>query len=248
MEDQPQYFCINCGERISSLYKKYSATVLKLTECEYCKKIADKYVEYDITNVVIGLILLDNTAYRHILLNTDFKHYWKLSLILILLEAYSNMTLLNNSNVVQCDSQNQTEPSLKDFDVNVEDLKFYILTINIGISFLCFVATTYLLTRIYYSYLNNNRKKAPSFILILKTITLASSSIFLQLPSVIWDLSVYSYHLHFISLYITLSQLLAYKVISSCPKIWCLLTIFSSVFIKSFINQYLNRVISFGIV
>lgn len=27
------YICINCGRPVKDLYKKYSATVLKLTEC-----------------------------------------------------------------------------------------------------------------------------------------------------------------------------------------------------------------------
>lgn len=40
---------------------------------ENCKEIADKYVEYDIVIIIIDLVLLNTMAYRHILLNTDFK-------------------------------------------------------------------------------------------------------------------------------------------------------------------------------
>ncbi|KAF7280654.1 ACAT-related protein required for viability 1 [Rhynchophorus ferrugineus] len=244
MEERVECFCINCGEQVNNLYKKYSETVLKLTECEYCGKIADKYVEFDNVIVIIDLILLNTNAYRHILFNSQFKHYWKLSLILILLEAYSTMTLLNNP-IKKCDRSIKAEPNLEDFDMNVEDLKFYIITLNLGISFVVFNIAIFCFTWIYYQKFSHNKSKMPSFNLIFKTITLASTGKFLQLPSIIWDLSVYDYHLHFITLYISLSQLLAYKVICSCPKLWCLITIFSSLTLKAMINDYLNIFLNF---
>lgn len=38
-----------------------------------CRKVVDKYVEYDIVLIVIDLILQYIGAYRHILLNSKYK-------------------------------------------------------------------------------------------------------------------------------------------------------------------------------
>ncbi|XP_049952526.1 uncharacterized protein LOC126468642 isoform X3 [Schistocerca serialis cubense] len=86
--DRCQYECIHCGNQIQDLFKKYSATVLKLTECQNCKNIADKYIEYDPVIVMIDLVLLNEQAYRHILWNTGFEGHWKLAAVLLLAETY----------------------------------------------------------------------------------------------------------------------------------------------------------------
>lgn len=71
-----------------------------------CGEIADKYIEFEPTIVVIDLILLSRPAYKHLLFNTKFKvmfkqtenrhllttvlsqNYWKLLLVILLLDAY----------------------------------------------------------------------------------------------------------------------------------------------------------------
>ena len=40
---------------------------------ESCHNVADKYVEYDVVIIIIDLVLLQKTAYRHVLFNVDFK-------------------------------------------------------------------------------------------------------------------------------------------------------------------------------
>lgn len=46
--------------------------------------------------------------------------------------------------------------------------------------------------------------------MVLKTFTISSFGIFLLLPSLIWDNSVQEVHLIVVTLYTTMSQLLAY--------------------------------------
>uniref|UniRef100_A0AAR5QH63 Protein ARV n=1 Tax=Dendroctonus ponderosae TaxID=77166 RepID=A0AAR5QH63_DENPD len=239
MSKEYKYYCTNCGGKVEGLFKKYSETVLKLTECKCCNEIADKYVEYDIVIIIIDLILLNTKAYRHILLNTDFKHFWKLSVVLILLESYCIWALSCGVNT-PCKPINKTEPKLHDFDMNTEDLKFYVICLNTTLSYLCFVAVMYFLTVLYNKYLASRPYTPSQLALIVKTATLSSTGIFLQLPSIIWDMSLFSYHLHFITLYTWLCQLLAYKVICPSPKIWCLLVIFSAHILKSGSSLYLT--------
>ncbi|XP_013161748.1 PREDICTED: protein ARV1 isoform X1 [Papilio xuthus] len=89
MSNNKKYKCVNCGEPCSALYKTYGPTVLKLTKCISCKGIVDKYIEYDPVIVMIDLVLMSREAQRHILYNTKFKAFWKLFIILMMLETYA---------------------------------------------------------------------------------------------------------------------------------------------------------------
>ncbi|KAJ8945680.1 hypothetical protein NQ318_012398 [Aromia moschata] len=155
-----EYTCIECGNN------------------EICNNTTDKYVEYDSVIVIIDLILLRIMAYRHFLLNSDFK-----------------------------------------------------------VDTLCFVVVIYLCTTVYTSFKN---QRGISFVMVCKAVTLSSTGMFLFLPSLIWDLSVHEYHSHFISLYTTLSQLLAYKALCNCEKMWSLFVIFSSILVKTYIGNVLT--------
>ncbi|XP_017136953.1 protein ARV1 isoform X1 [Drosophila miranda] len=80
--------CVNCGHRVRELYKKYSNT-LKTTNCEKCHQVTDKYIEFEEFIILIDALLLDSSAFRHIIYNGDFKLYWKVSLVVLLLESFA---------------------------------------------------------------------------------------------------------------------------------------------------------------
>lgn len=84
-ENNINYVCINCGNDVDELYKKYSSSVLKISNCNKCNKVADKYIEFETLIIVIDLILLSRPAYRHILYNTECK-----VIIFILICIHSN--------------------------------------------------------------------------------------------------------------------------------------------------------------
>ncbi|KAM3958229.1 ACAT-related protein required for viability 1 [Aphomia sociella] len=88
MTNTKQYRCVNCGKSHNELYKTYGPSVLKLTKCDKCKCIVDKYIEYDPVIVMIDLVLMSKEAQRHVLYNTEFESYWKLFIILVMLETY----------------------------------------------------------------------------------------------------------------------------------------------------------------
>ncbi|CAH1975655.1 unnamed protein product [Acanthoscelides obtectus] len=235
-----KYTCINCGSRIFSLYKKYSETVLKLTDCNICGRIADKYVEYDTVIIIIDLILLNTGAYRHILFNTEFKNFWKLSIVLLVVESYSSWVMFNKNEAAG--QYNITEPNLPDPTIYLDSLEFYKFCLNITLSEVSFVLMIYLLTSLC-SRVTAIEK--TSLIKICKAITLSSAGMFLLLPSLIWDLQVHEYHLQFISLYTTLSQLIAHKALCSCGKIWSLIVIFSSYLVKLYVVERNVRLLEY---
>lgn len=46
-DSEPMFRCVNCGHRVKELYKTYSPTIQKLTECDKCGKVADKLIEFE---------------------------------------------------------------------------------------------------------------------------------------------------------------------------------------------------------
>ncbi|XP_045488165.1 protein ARV1 isoform X2 [Pieris rapae] len=111
MIENKQFKCVNCSENVGALYRNYGPSVLKLSKCEHCKGIVDKYIEYDPVIVMIDLVLISKEAQRHIIFNTDFKAYWKLFIILIMLETYGiwrNDSLFNIVVNSVCNIQNNS--------------------------------------------------------------------------------------------------------------------------------------------
>lgn len=63
------YICIHCGSSIPALYERYGGGHIRLSLCQYCNNVADKYVEYDNVLLFIDLILIKPCAYRHTIYN-----------------------------------------------------------------------------------------------------------------------------------------------------------------------------------
>jgi hypothetical protein len=61
--------CIHCWQSTASLYRMYSPSSIKLVQCTSCHKDVDPYIEREWLLVVMDLILLRPSAYRHVLCN-----------------------------------------------------------------------------------------------------------------------------------------------------------------------------------
>lgn len=220
------YICINCGNKVESLYRKYSPTVLKLTNCEKCHRVADKYVEYDAIIIIIDLILLQQRAYRHILFNSNYKNLWKLSVIVLLIDTYIDWSSFNKFFGFK---KLQYENYYDNFD-------FYKIGMKNSIRTLLFVVTVYLHTSLYCKIL---QRKQVSLIEVWKMLSISSFGTFFFLPVLIWDIGVHQeIHKFIILVYIILSQLTAYMVIVDGAKIWSICTILMSYTFKTFIFNY----------
>ena len=64
--------CVECGVNISKLFEEPLKGNITLVTCENCGKIADKYIEYEYTLILLNLILCKTQVYRHILFNINF--------------------------------------------------------------------------------------------------------------------------------------------------------------------------------
>ncbi|XP_030573125.1 protein ARV1 [Drosophila novamexicana] len=87
-DNEKKYVCVSCGNPARELIKKYSNTV-KPAHCDKCNQITDKYIEVEEFIILIDALLLVSAAFRHMICNGDFKLYWKISLVVLLLESFA---------------------------------------------------------------------------------------------------------------------------------------------------------------
>ncbi|XP_014489235.1 PREDICTED: protein ARV1 isoform X2 [Dinoponera quadriceps] len=127
------YVCINCGAECKELFRRYCPSVLKVLKCEECGLSADKYIEYDPVLVFVDLILIEKPAYRHLLYNSDFKSYWKLSIILWLAESSRAWSSCEMSKAELAASETVHNDALQD------RCNFYNLLLHTALAFAAFV-------------------------------------------------------------------------------------------------------------
>lgn len=78
--------CIECGQCIDSLYFEFGEGNVTLKRCENCGSVADKYIEYELSIVLIDIILHRKPAVRHLLHNRkDVAIHWSGMLLGVML-------------------------------------------------------------------------------------------------------------------------------------------------------------------
>ncbi|KFK30697.1 hypothetical protein AALP_AA6G015700 [Arabis alpina] len=98
--------CIECGNKVKSLFIQYSQGNYRIMKCENCKEVADEYIECELLIIFIDLILHKPKAYRHLLYNVvtqetvSFQYLlWKLVLAYLLLDTYRSLLLRRTNDV-----------------------------------------------------------------------------------------------------------------------------------------------------
>ncbi|XP_017840440.2 protein ARV 2 [Drosophila busckii] len=164
-----KYVCVNCGHPVRDLIKKFSNTE-KPTNCDKCHQVTDKYIEMEEFIIIIDALLLDSCAFRHMIYNGNFKLYWKITLVVLLLESFALCR------------QNRADGS----NMALYERGFYMSTLqNIGeylfIALLLFVITIMLGIR------KLNQGIANSITTtILKVVAISNFSKFFLLPILVW--------------------------------------------------------------
>ncbi|EKX72943.1 conserved hypothetical protein [Theileria equi strain WA] len=101
--------CVHCGLKVQTLYHIYGRKSYCLATCTHCGEIADKYVEWELPIVIIGLFLFKIDIYRHLVYNRSSRPFQNdatlshnrratilklmlLSLSVVLLDSFSIIT------------------------------------------------------------------------------------------------------------------------------------------------------------
>ncbi|KAH8313013.1 hypothetical protein KR067_008795 [Drosophila pandora] len=230
MNGERRFVCINCGHRVKELFKKYSNT-LKTTNCEKCHQIADKYIEFEEFIILIDALLLDSCAFRHIICNGDFKLYWKISLVVLLLESFALCR------------QKVTDPP--NTELHVHEKGFYAYTLqNIG-DYL-FMTLLLLIITATLSF-NWVKKIGPRHftLTIFKVVLISNLSKFFLLPILIWrnNTTVFGRSLHHVLVmgHHFFSLILAYESIVVRRKTlrWLgIILVILAFVLKEYLRQY----------
>lgn len=159
------------------LYRQYTATVLKETRCSHCGQVADKYIEYDPVLVLLDLVLLNRQAIRHILYNTAFRHYWKLCVVMVLIEGY--VTYCGVQQAHDADPWHGLASPLDSPQLDGER-QFYVICVESLVAAAAFLAVTALGCRALGQRVPVQR--------LAKALVLGSFSVFLWVPALVWTL------------------------------------------------------------
>ncbi|KAH8360505.1 protein ARV1 isoform X1 [Drosophila serrata] len=209
MTEKKRFVCINCGHGVKELFKKYSNT-LKTTHCEKCHQITDKYIEFEEFIILIDALLLDSFAFRHIIYNGEFKIYWKVSLVVLLVESFALCR------------QKLTDPPQA--DLHIHEKGFYTYTLqNIG----DYLLMTLLLLMITATLSIEWMKKmgVRKFTLIIfKVVLISNLSKFFLLPILVWrnNTTVFGRSLHHLLVmgHHLCSLVLAYEAVGATRKVF----------------------------
>lgn len=206
------YTCVNCGSQVQELFKQYSPAVLKLVHCGKCHKIADKYIEYDPVIVMIDLVLLNEQAYRHVLYNSPSQNHWRLAVILVLFEAYSEWMTHKD---VKSSGKSHTSP----YDLFEGEQSFYFECLQTVVGSSMLLLLTYTLTWLRWWVHAECRPQNYRNIILWNALVLSNCGKFLMIPSLIWGEIGTETHSLFIMGYTFLSQLKVYSVVCNTSKV-----------------------------
>ncbi|MES1912415.1 MAG: hypothetical protein MHM6MM_004694 [Cercozoa sp. M6MM] len=85
--------CVECGEEVVRTYRQYAGqNNVRLSRCQTCGHVADKYVEYETLLVALDVLLHRVQAFRHVLLNRQnarLTPFLQLALVAALASAAS---------------------------------------------------------------------------------------------------------------------------------------------------------------
>lgn len=105
---------------------------------------ADKYIEYDPVIVFVDLILIEKPAYRHLLYNSNFKSYWKLGIILWLVESFRAWSSCEANKA----ELHVVETSLIHNNAIHNYCNFYNLLLHTALAFAAFICTVIVMTEV----------------------------------------------------------------------------------------------------
>ncbi|KAK0164678.1 hypothetical protein PV328_003273 [Microctonus aethiopoides] len=227
------YICINCGVKVAELYRRYSPSVLKVLKCNKCGCLADKYIEYDPVIVLVDLVLLEKSAYRHLLYNSAFKSYWKLMVVLLLSESFRVWSSVEGHNITDGLRQNNSSDKNDSFD---RERSFYTLLCYTTLSLSSFVFTVIIATELRWLILNTRPLKYKTTDLI-RALIVGGCAKLLTLLGLVWEHVAQDFHYILIYGYTMLCLLTAYSVVCESGRGGSLIGLTSGLIAHNYVSN-----------
>lgn len=188
-----RYACIECGHPAPELYKDFQGGIIKISHCEKCFGIIDKYIEFDLVIVCLDAVLHKPQTYRHLLFNSNSSAAWKLVLIFLLCDTYINWV----SNRIAPSGKSAAEKN-HFFYAAFESEIYSVFVVAVFEWFLlcgCVALMLNLLKCFYlctsYPPIQLKPFSKASFVFIHRVLALSSFSKLLAIPAFIWGQTMY---------------------------------------------------------
>ena len=137
--DRKKKVCVECGSTAEKAYKELRGGIIRLSHCELCSSIVDKYIEYDPILIILDILLHKEQAYRHLLFNRRVDIHWQLSVVFLLCDAYIKWWYLKHFDYVN----NTNSKHSKNQEISLLELQFYVMLCAAVVEFVAFLAFTY---------------------------------------------------------------------------------------------------------
>ena len=135
--------CVECGKEAQEAYKELRGGIIRLSHCEACTKVVDKYVEYDAVLIILDILLHKAQAYRHLLFNRCLDVHWQLSLVYLLCDAYIKWWYLRHFDKTTNTNSDPSKLSKNQEEISLLELHFYIMLGVAVVEFVAFLSCTY---------------------------------------------------------------------------------------------------------
>ena len=230
------YVCVECGTVVDALYSTFpGSTNIRIEHCKNCGQPADSYIEYDVSLILLDMMLLSKPVWRHVLFNVDTKYlHWKLAVVCMFCDGYMKWVIAAKSERNQQSLANANELV---FQAAVQ-IQLYVHTFVSCIELAMFLCLSIFL----YCYLEpiiskhqnlfSVHIKPVSAIKILRCLLLASTGKFLYIPAIIWMQADSTSYLQLILLYVVLCSSLSLSLTIECSFFQAFVIIMYSFFLS----------------
>lgn len=202
--------CIECGFSARELYHDYGNGIIKISHCEKCKQVVDKYVEFDPVIVLLDALLFKPQAYRHVLFNKVITFHWRVSIVCLLCDAYMKWAHKFAA---------PTEGESKPFLTYALQWDFYAMFMIAGLELLAFIAGVVGICFLHSAFSNSREHWKARSSRLVKALLLSSAGKLLVIPVVIWGETHIYTTLLLTRLFMAVASTQAITVILDCPHI-----------------------------
>lgn len=228
--------CTECGAPSKCLYSTFPRTnIIKIEHCSKCKKVVDKYIEFDPTLIFLDLLLLRTAAFRHVLCNREIGNiHWKLAVLCLFSDGYMKW-ITRNTDPETPVAQYETKHNITEDIVfqAASQLQLYVMTSIAALELallVCIVSSIYFIlheffirfctsdgTNSRWAIYSLSRSFPSSFNIreVLKALLLANCGKLLQLPAIVWAQSSSQKYVSYIYAHVLCTNIMCISIVTN---------------------------------
>ena len=209
------FVCVECAAQAKLLYSNFpGSNNIRIEHCKNCGQPVDSYIEYDVSLILLDMMLLSKPVWRHVLFNKETKHlHWKLAVVCLFCDGYMKWVTASHHDKTLQTNSNDTDIVFQ----AAMQIQLYIFTFVSGLELLAFLILTvafYFLLKPLASQANDT--KIIDISAILRCLLLAGTGKVLYIPAIIWLQTDSAVFLQLTLVYVVFCSSLAFSLTVKC--------------------------------